>query len=295
MLALERTPGKGKSLATLGIEVLSGDITDHARMAEIVAQGVSHVMHIAAWLSGGPPRQADIVNVDATRALAEASAAAGVERLVFTSSIAVYGPHGERSVDEATPLIPFGDRYGDSKIRAERALQEVSDQTGLPVVIVRPGMVYGPGSPGWTVRLAQWAKHGQIPLIGGGRGSAYPIYIDNLIDLLVLCATHPAAPGEVFNGVDNGPVTLAEFLDGYMRMAGTTRALRLPCWLAKPVAALVDPFVQRYKLTYVVTQMCGRGQVSNKKPVEQLGWQPEAGLEEGLRRSEAWLRAEGIL
>jgi nucleoside-diphosphate-sugar epimerase len=260
VLALERTPGRGDALAALGIEIVQGDITDHPRMREIVDRDVQVVMHIAAWLGRTRPvRDAETVNVTATRHLAEASAAAGVERFVFTSSIATYGAQGDTDVDEDTPLESFGDPYGDSKIRAEAALRQVGQQTGLPYVIVRPGMVYGPGSVGWTKRIA-----------------------------------HPNAVGQIFNGVDDGPVTVADFLGGYMRMIPTRRAIRIPCWLARILGALADPFMS-LKLTYAITQMCGQGLISNQKAKDLLGWQPGVSLEEGLRESERWLRAEGIL
>ncbi len=295
VLALERTPGKGERLAQLGIEVVAGDITDRARMEAILSQNVQVVMHLAAWLGSRNWRLAEPVNVLATRHLAQISAAVNVERFVFVSSIAVYGAIGNATVDEDTLLRPHGDPYGDSKIRAEAALREVAEQTGLPYVIVRPGMVYGPGSRTWTLRVAQWAKAGRIPIIGGGRGSAFPIYIDDLVDLLLLCAVHPRAVGEIFNAVSDGPITLAEYLGGYMRMIPTTRAIRVPCWVARFIAALADPFVRRYRLTTVIGQMCGRGQISNRKAKDLLGWSPRVPLAEGLRRSEAWLRAEGIL
>lgn len=295
IIALERTPGKGNDLARAGIEIVKGDITGRSQMEAVLRQDVQIVMHIAAWLRGQPLSNYQRINIEATRQLAELSAAAGVDRFVFTSSIAVYGLHGDSNVDEATPLKPFGDPYGDSKIRAEEALWDVAHSANLPCVIVRPGMVYGPGSPGWTVRLAKWAKAGRLPLIDGGRGTAYPVYIDNLVDLLAACATHPAAVGEVFNGVDDGPVTFADFLGGYMAMIPTDRAIRLPGWALKSLAALTGPFFPEAKLSHYANQLCGRGMVLNRKAKNLLGWSPKVSLKEGLARSEAWLRETSIL
>lgn len=295
VLALERTPGRGDDLRAAGVEVVRGDITDRARMQEIVEQGVEVVMHIAAWLGRGDVENAYPVNVTATRDLAEVSAAAGVERFVFTSSISVYGIRDGRDVDETTPLRPFRYPYGDTKIQAEEALRQVAAESGLQAVILRPGMVYGPGSPTWSVRLARWAKKGRMPLLSGGGASAFPIYIDNLLDLLALAATHPAAPGETFNAVDDGPVTMREFLGAYMRMVPTNRAIRVPCWLARPAAFFAEPFFKRYRVAYIVSQLCEGGQIGNRKAKDLLGWEPRVPLDEGLRRSEAWLRAEGIL
>jgi nucleoside-diphosphate-sugar epimerase len=156
-------------------------------------------------------------------------------------------------------------------------------------------MVYGPESPGWTTRLTVWARNGHLPLIEGGRGTAYPIYIDNLIDLLILCMVHPAAAGETFNAVDDGPVTLGKFLGAYMAMVPTRRAIRLPGWLFSVLAGLVDPLIPGIKLTYVASQMRGRGMVLNSRAKECLGWLPSVSLADGMRRSEAWLRSREIL
>ncbi len=295
VLALERTPGKAASMARQGIEVVQGDITDYPRMEAVLQDRVQIVIHAAAWLHGCPLSAFEKVNVAATRHLAQASASAGVERFIFVSSVAVYGPHGDADVDESIPLRVYGNPYGDSKIRAEEALRQVALQTNLPYVIVRPGMVYGPGSPGWTVRMAQWAKARLLPLIDGGRGTAYPIYIDNLIDLLLLCAVHPRAVGEVFNGVDDGPVTMADFLGGYMQMIPTQRAIRLPGWAFRAMMSLAAPFVRRINLRYIANMVMGRGLVSNRKAKELLGWRPAVPLAEGLHRSEVWLREQGIL
>ncbi len=294
VMALERRPDSAAPLAHMGIEVVQGDITDHARMAALVARGVDVVFHAAAWLNGSP-RRAAAINVEATRALAEASAAAGVRRFVFTSSISVYGPHGSRHVDESTPLTLFGDPYGDTKIEAERALQEVAARSGLAVTIVRPGMVYGPASRLWTVSLARLARRGLLPLVDGGEAAAHPIYIDDLIDLLILCAVDERAIGRIYNAVEDGPITMRDFLGGYMAMIPTTRALWLPGGMVRAALRLANPLVAAHNLSYVADRMTGTGRVSNEKARAELGWGPAVPLAEGLRRSHAWLRAEGIL
>jgi nucleoside-diphosphate-sugar epimerase len=296
VLALERTPGKGNRLAQAGIEIVKGDITDLSQMKAIFDEhDVQIVMHIAAWLRGKPLSNFQRVNVDATCHLAELSAEAGVERFVFTSSIAVYGLHGDTNVDESTPVKPYNNPYGDTKIQAEKRLHEIADKTGLTYVIVRPGMVYGPGSPGWTIRLTKWAKKGWLPIIDGGRGTAYPVYIDNLVDMLVICATHPAAASEIFNAVDDGPVTMGEFLGAYMAMVPTDRAIRLPGSIVKSLAALISPFFPEAKLSHYAHQLCSQGMVLNQKAKKLLGWSPKVSLQEGLARSEAWLREASIL
>jgi nucleoside-diphosphate-sugar epimerase len=295
VLALQHTPGKGAALAQRGIEVLEGDITDYERMHAIISQDVQIVMHIAAWLRGKPYINYRRINTEATRNLAQMSAELGVEHFVFTSSIAVYGTHGDADVDEETPLKAYGDPYGDSKITCEEILQEVSLTGRLPITIVRPGMVYGPRSAGWTVRMIRLAKRGLLPLVDNGRGTAYPIYVDNLIDLLVSCTATPIAVGQVFNGVDDGPVSFEQFLGAYMRMADMTRALRAPGWLVSAGAAVLDPFVPGWSLTYFASQLRGRGKVLNDKAKQVLGWSSRISFDEGMKRCQAWLTEEGFL
>lgn len=294
VLALERTPGKGDGLRKLGIEVVRGDVTDTARMESIISKDVQIVMHIAAWLRRSNPDSATRVNIEATRRLAEISASAGVERFVYTSSVAVYGLHGDRDVDEGTELKPYGDTYGDTKIQSEEVLRQIAGQAGLDYAIVRPGMVYGPGSPGWTVRMVNMARRGILPMVNHGRGTAPTVYIDDLVELLVLCATHPGAVGRVFNGVEDGPVTLAEFFSGYMAMIPTRWTLRMPGWMVRVLLALANPFSWR-NLNYLADQLIGVGWVGNQQAKQLLGWQPRIPLEEGLKRSEQWLHNEGLI
>jgi nucleoside-diphosphate-sugar epimerase len=294
VLALERTAGKGSELAAAGLEVVQGDINDHARMRELVREA-RIVIHNAARLLGG--RRADFLrdNVEATRNLAQASANAEVERFVYVSSVAAYGGIDANSdVDERTSINPFGDAYGDSKILAETAVCEVARGSGISYSIARPGMVYGPRSPGWTVRLIQLAKRGLLPLLDGGYGTAHPIYIDDLVNGLLSCASHPDANGQAFNFVNDGPITWNQFFGAYMRMVPTDRALRLPGIAVSLLAPLLDPFAS-VGLTWAVAQLRGRGIVLNQKAKTVLGWQPQISLDEGMLRSEHWLREEGFL
>jgi nucleoside-diphosphate-sugar epimerase len=291
---LGRTPGKGDALAREGVHIERGDVTDRTRMAELVKEA-EVVIHAAALLRPGSWTDFERINASATRDLAQVSADAGVERLVFISSVMVYGAIGQQEVDESRPLKRYGDYYGDSKILAEQAMRTVAAETGLNFCIARPGMVYGPGSRTWTVWLYQLAKQGRAPLVGGGRGTCCPIYVSDLVDGLVRCAALPEASGETFNFVNDGPTTWREFLGGYMRMAGTERALRVPGWLVGALAALADPLRPGDSLRMLADHLCGSGQVSNRHALEALGWRQTVSLEEGMRRCQAWLGEAGLL
>jgi nucleoside-diphosphate-sugar epimerase len=294
VLALERTPGKGDALAAAGVEIVRGDINDYPRMRDLVGCA-DIVIHNAARLARG--RRADFLrdNVEGTGHLARASAEAGVERFVYVSSVAIYGGiDAETDVTEEMPVRPFGDSYADSKILAERKLREIAGETGLSYSIARPGMVYGPRSPGWTIRLINLARRGLLPLLDGGQGTAHPVYIDNLVDGLLLCAWHPEADGQAFSFVDDGPITWEQFFGAYMRMVPTKRALRLPGIIPAWIAPLLDPFVP-VGLRWAVAQLRGTRVVLNQKARTVLGWRPQVSLAGGMRRTEVWLRETGWL
>jgi nucleoside-diphosphate-sugar epimerase len=294
VLGLARDPDKGKALAATGVEVVEGDILDHARMSEVVA-GMDVVFHLAAQLRAGSEDLYRLANFEATRHLAEACARAGVGRFIFTSSIMALGPIGDGVVDETHPLREYGDRYGNSKIAAERALRQAMDTTDLELVITRPGMVYGPRSPGWTVRIFNQVRAGRMPLINRGKGTSYPIYIDNMLDGLILCATHPAAVNQTFNFVDD-PVTWAEYFGSFRAMLDhPVPARRAPRWLVNLGVTVLDPFVGRRNLRYAADMLGGYGVISNQKAKDLLGWEPKISLEEGMRRTEVWLREAGYL
>ena len=104
-------------------------------------------------------------------------------------------------------------------------MQRVKQDTGLQITIARLGMVYGPRSPGWSVRMFNLVRAGRAPLIGGNESTSYPVYVDNVLDGLLLCATHPAAVGETFFFVDD-PTTWAEYLGGFQAMLDKPPRLR---------------------------------------------------------------------
>lgn len=295
VVALERTVGKGDFLRANGIRTIRGDISSPEQMGAILASGFEVVVHLAAVLGRAPRQTHWRGNVVATQQLARLSAEADVSRFVYTSSIMVYGPHGDADVDEETTLKAYGDPYGDSKIASELALKGISSELGLCHVILRPGMVYGPGSSGWTVRMARWAKYGILPFLDNGSGTAFPIFIDNLVDLLMLCIGKAEAVGQTFNAVDDGPITLAEFFGPYMDMIPTGRCLRIPGKFAVACAKLIDPFYPPLSLTNIAIQLKGKGRVLNAKAKEILGWQPRIGMYDGMKRSERWLRDKGYI
>jgi nucleoside-diphosphate-sugar epimerase len=217
--ALARRPDRDRYIKDLPhVEIVQGDITDGARMQEVI-QRCSVVYHVAAALGGNIDHQRR-VNVGGTRTVAEAAASVGVRRIVHVSTIAVYGYRNRADVTEDTPFDPGHDPYNITKAEAETALREVCAAHGLEYTIIRPGMIYGPRSNTWTRIMFRLARRKPTIFIGDGSGSAYPIHVDDVVDLMTVLASHDATPGEAFNCTPDPSPTWRDFLGAYSRLAG---------------------------------------------------------------------------
>jgi 2-alkyl-3-oxoalkanoate reductase len=297
--ALARRPGRDKYLQGIsGIEMVSGDLSDSSRLAELM-QGCETVFHVAAQLGGTYAVQYP-ANVTGTRNMAQAAAQAGVKRLVHISSVAVYGPRIPDVVTEDTPLNPGVNPYNMTKAEAESALKEVAQQTGLAYTIIRPGMIYGPRNGMWTAGLFRLASRRPLFFAGDGSGSAYTIYVDDVVDLALTAALHPAAANEMFNAVNDPAPTWRDFIGGYAKLAKNDSWVSLPIPLLQPVAYLIEAFLRLRGEPQALPSLMNdflvpRKRISMDKGRRLLSWQPRIALAEGIARCEPYLREKGLL
>ena len=218
------------------------------------------------------------INVAGTLNLARQAVAAGVRRFVFISSIKVNG-------EETRPGCPFTaadvpapqDPYGLSKMEAEQGLLEISRQTGLEVVIIRPPLIYGPGVKANFRSMMKWLSK-QIPLPFGSISNYRSLVSrDNLVDLILTCMTHPGAVNQIVLVSDGEDMSTTQLLT---RMAGAlgvqSRLFPFPTSVLSLCAAAVGkrPVAQR---------LLGSLQVDISKTREMLGWTPKISVTEGLR------------
>jgi len=297
-----RVTGTGRTfrdeagLRAAGVELVRADLRDPGAL-EPLCREKRLVFHLAAWLGRGRERggEAHAVNVEAARTLAATAARLGVQRLVHVSSVAAYGlPHTDE-IDETCPLdTGQEDTYGRTKALGELAVREVGARSALSVAVVRPAMVHGPGSQGWTAGMLRLVQRGVPVLFGDGSGHAFPVYVDDVIDLLLLAATSPAAHAEAFNASD-APVTWAQFFERYGRMCGR-RPRRIPLPAARLLARANVWFHLGLPLTPYRLRMYVRKLHYPARHAEHLlGWKVRVPFDEGMRRSEEWLRASGKL
>lgn len=292
--------GTGRNLAAVpflqdhGVMLQQANLLNRAEMSAAIA-GKSVIFHVAAWLS---TRTADDglakrINVDATRDLIELAAEHNVDRVVLVSSIASYGPPSKLMMDEFMPVdIEQPDLYGRTKAMGEIAALEAAKAHGVDLAIVRPGMVYGPRSYSWTVGMLNMVKKGVPTLFGRADGHAFPVYIDNLVDMMLLAAVRPESVGEAFNAVDE-PVTWQQFFSYYGDMAGR-KPRRIPMPLARLVVVAnrllkLGVPLDKERLKFYETQTV----YPTAKAQDKLGYAQAVGIDEGMRRSKAWLTESG--
>ena len=244
------------------------------------------VIHLAARVhvmregAKDPLSEFRLVNTAATERLARCAAASGVRRLVYVSSIGVNGlvTDGATKFSEEDNTNPHN-AYALSKWEAEQALQRVASETGLEVVILRPPLVYGAGAPGNFAQMLRLVDLG-VPLpLANIKNKRDLLYVGNLVDALMMCATHPAAANNTYLVSDGEAVSTPEILRGLAKELGvSSRVLPFPIGLLKLMAAMFGRIDQ-------VDRLVGSLQVDSTKIRNQLGWLPPYSLQQGFSKT----------
>jgi 2-alkyl-3-oxoalkanoate reductase len=232
--------------------------------------------------------------VGGTANVLAAAAAAGVERVAHISSVVVFGYVDPSHQQEAAFRRTCGIPYIDTKSASDR----LACRKGA--VVIRPGDVYGPRSVPWALRPLELAKAGQLTVPGKGDGAMLAVYIDDLVEAIVL-GLRRGVPGEAYTAwKDDERVTFEEFFNRFAEMTGGRRAMHVPRPLARAVGMAYEaaarfssepPRITRHAVTLVDR----RGTVSAEKAREELGWDPQVSFADGIRRTEDWFRSEGLL
>ncbi len=296
--ALVRNPDRAAGLGSLAnVEIICGDLRQPDSLVG-AAEGCSLVYHCAAIIGGMDWTKSYQTNLVGTQAIVGESIRAGVERLIYTSTIGVYGLSKAERITEETPWSKYNQPYFKTKQEAERVVWKSTSQ--VPLTIARVGDVFGPGQYFWTIDLIEKIKQGLlVPPLDSESGFLNPIYIDNLIDALLLMGIHPAAVSQIFNVVDGFPIRASDYFHRYTEMAGKQKSA-LPAIVLKGAATFLmgidrlrgqEPRADPGSINYLLR----RGKIYPDKLREMLGWSPIVPQEEAFCRTEAWLRQEGYL
>jgi len=248
----------------------------------------------------GGLNEARRVNVEGTLNVLREALKAGTRRVVFVSSIAVHGTSLPEIVHENQPYVTQGSPYEISKAEAERSALEFGRRNGIEVVIIRPALVYGPGSPLWTVRLLQRIKYEKILLVGGGRGVANLIYVDDVAREMMRAASAPDIAGEPFFSSGTDAVTWHDLLARYSQMLGKSLPASCPRWRAK-LLCQKDRWGFRLAGRPVRIELFDlqshlqTARFSMEKAERFLSFRPEISFSQGMEKTEDWLRRAGYL
>lgn len=299
VVALVRSPARAAELTGLGVALAHGDITDPTRLRAPM-RGLDGVFHVAAWYGFGlrSGRQAERVNVGGTRNVLEAMRDLGVAKGVYTSTLAVFSDTRGRVVDESHRFAGRHlTRYDDTKARAH-ALAGTMMREGLPLVIVQPGVVYGPGDTSalhdsWVAYLRR-----RLPVVPAGTAYCWA-HVDDVVHAHVL-AMERGRVGESYI-VAGDCHSLIEAFAIAERITGvpaprlhppraTMRALATVAGVAERVLPLPPTYTRDGLLSTAGATYLG----DNAKARRELGYAPRP-LEQGLRETLTWeMRALGM-
>ena len=249
-------------------------------------QGVNTVVHCAGRAHVMTDTAADpltafrTVNSAGTLNLARQAVEAGVKRFVFVSSVGVNGSETAlgKPFSEADKSNPHN-VYALSKWEAEQGLLHIAAETGLEVVIIRPPLVYGCNAPGNFGSLMRAVQRGWPLPLGAVHNQRSLVALDNLVDFIVTCITHPQAANQTFLVSDGQDLSTTELVRGMARAAGVpVRSLPVPVWALQAGATLLGK-------GDAVQRLCGNLQVDISKARQLLGWVPPISSDEGLRRA----------
>jgi nucleoside-diphosphate-sugar epimerase len=278
-----------------GVEVSEGDIRDANTVARAV-KGCDLVFHAAALTSDWGPLQDFIdINVSGTRNVCEAAIGFKTERLIYLSSFESFDHSRLDRIDEKTPFSVRNQSYADTKIRGTETVLEYAGR-GLKASVVYPVWVYGPGDRTLIPLLADIIRR-RLMFYWSHQARMSLVYIDNLVDLLMLAATHPDAAGETFLACDGVDMTFEEFCERVAKgIHVPPPSFYLPHKLTCMLAGIMETVYRLFRspkrplLTrQAVTLLASRAFVDASKARRVLGWSPGIDQDVAIAGTLDWL------
>lgn len=297
---LARSPARARPLVERGAELTVGDVTDdHAVRSAL--RDITVVYHLAGrlFVPGVPAAEYWQTHVEGTRVMLECcQEQPGLERFVHCGTTGVLGMTGNRPADEAAAYRPTN-AYERTKLEAELLVRQAW-QSSFPAVIVRPGLVYGPGDL-HLLGFFRAIERRQFRPIGRRPVWLHPIYIDDMIEAFVRGGTHPRAVGECFHIAGQQPVTLATLAATIAAALGVAPARgRIPLAAARAVATVGDLLPAHLKAAAPLTRsrldFLTHSRVYDVTRAQSvLGFTAATDLASGIAHTAAWYRREGYL
>ena len=281
------------ALRSMGVRVIIGSVTDADQVAEAM-EGAEVVHHLAAAF-----REMDVedeyyrkVNVDGTKVVLEAALKAGVKRCVYCSTCGVHGNIAHPPGGEDAPIAP-ADYYQRTKYEAEPIVEEYA-RRGLPSITLRPAAIYGPGDPERFFMIFKRVASGRFPMFGSGETLYHPLYIDNLVDALVLAMNSEVSSGRAYLIADEEYYSIQTIVEKVGQALNVP--VKIPHYPVMPLVVLGHVVETVCKPFHIAPPIFPRRvdwfrqnrafDISRAKA--ELNYKPAIGLDEGLRRTAQW-------
>ncbi|MFQ5674533.1 MAG: NAD-dependent epimerase/dehydratase family protein [bacterium] len=299
--AIARSSSNIEPFQDLNISWYRGDVFDE-KTVDAATKGMSYIFHVAAAYreAGISDETYHNVHVRSTQLLAQkARMSPAFKRFVHVSTVGVHSHIENPPADENYPIKP-GDIYQETKAEAELWIRDFSKKEKLPLTVVRPAAILGPGDRR-LLKIFKMASKKWFPLLGFGKGLYHLIHVDDLTDFMILAATHPAAEGEVFICGNRDSISLKEMVKV---IAGAYKSkinfVRLPAWPFFILGALcevvcrplgVEPPIYRRRVAFFTKDRA----FNTTKMQSLLGFLPKYDNSDGLRMTAKWYLEQGWL
>ncbi len=242
-------------------------------------------VHVMKETSGNPLAEFRRVNTAGTSRLAKLAADKGVKRLLFISTVKVNGEVSVTPFTEQDSPHPVDD-YAVSKWEAEQALREISEETGLEIVIIRPPLIYGPGVRGNFLRMLKWVDSGFVLPFRSIVNRRSLIALDNFVDLVRICVQHPSAANKTFLISDGADLSVPELIDEIAAAMGKAPRMR-----AVPVP-LLKILTKALGFSKEFERLSESLQVDTSSVANCLEWTPPLSVNEGIVKTVQWYQKE---
>lgn len=288
-------------LLNMGVKVLRGSVTD-PDFVDLSMERVEVVFHLAAAFRqlNVSPSHYDEVNVGGTRVVLDAAVRHGVRRFVHCSTCGVHGDVEKPPANEDAPIAPT-DYYQRSKYKAESLVTEYSQRYGLSAITLRPSAIYGPGDSARFYMIFRRVASGTFPMFGSGLTLYHPVYIDNLVDAYLLAQESEITGGRPFLIADENSFPIEQIVRKVAVALGVD--VRIPHYPVLPllaVAHICEAVCKPFRITPPIFPRRVHWFQQNRsfdvtRAKTELRYAPAVDLDEGLRRTGEWYRAEGML
>ncbi len=283
------------------VSVVEGEITEEDKVRQAV-EGVSVIYHLVGRLYH-PSVPAELyreTHVKGTEIILKASQGQSqLSRFVHCSTTGVHGVTGNRPAAEEAPFAPTNP-YEETKLEGELLALKAYKEQHLPVTVIRPGLVYGPGDL-HLLSFFSTIKKGLPPLIDGGKALIYPVYIDDMTDAFLLSAEKKEAIGHSYNIAGNFAVTFKDLSRAIAHSLGKELPpVSIPLWMANSASDVFsvipgikgeDAPLTRSRVKFLTNSR----HYSIERARRELGYEPKIGLEDGMKLTAAWYQKHGYL